>query len=240
MPVLSLEETIRNERDRLLREIDRRGREIPKDRDARWQPSQQWLINERRYVAAARLKRCGVFPVHSTKCLEIGFGYGGWLPDLLSWGVHEENLYGIDLSERCVNATSKLLPSAKLSVGDAADLPWNDGTFALVISSTVFTSILNDEVRKQVAKEIQRVLVPGGALLWYDFRYNNPNNPHVRKVSREELKLLFRELAGEIRMVSLAPPLLRAVILCGRVPATLLSTIPFLRTHLIAVLKKQK
>lgn len=239
MPTQSLEEAIRSEHERLLKEIDRRSREIPKDRDAPWQPSQLWLINERRYVAAVLLKKCNAFPTYSTKCLEVGFGYGGWLPHLLSWGVHEENLYGIDLAECCVNATSKLLPSATLRAGDAADLPWRDGTFDLVISSTVFTSILNDEVRKRVAKEIQRVLVPGGALLWYDFRHNNPNNPNVRKVSKKELKLLFPELVGEIRTVSLAPPLLRAVIRFGRELTTLLSSIPFLHTHLIAVLKKQ-
>jgi SAM-dependent methyltransferase len=234
----SLESEIQAERTRILAEIARRNREIPRDRDARWQPSQQWLINERRYFAVELLKRCDVFPTQDTRCLEIGFGFGGWLPDLISWGVNETNLHGIDLSERCVLSTRRLLPAADLRVGDAANLPWDESTFDLVIASTVFTSILNNAVRVQVAKEMTRVLAPGGALLWYDFRYDNPKNPNVRKVTRSELRSLFPTLVGEVRTVSLAPPLLRAILPVSRTLTSILTAIPFLRTHLIAVLRK--
>jgi ubiquinone/menaquinone biosynthesis C-methylase UbiE len=125
-------------------------------------------------------------------------------------------------------------------VGDAGRLPWADGSFRLVISSTVFTSILADAVRERVAREIVRVLAPGGALLWYDFAVNNPSNRNVRKVSRAELRRLFPELSGKVKSVTLAPPLSRLISPRSWIVATLLEAVPLLRTHLLAVLVKDK
>jgi hypothetical protein len=90
-----------------------------------------------------------------------------------------------------------------------------------------------------VAGEITRVLAPGGALLWYDFAVNNPWNPHVRKVDRKGLRELFPELSGEIRSITLAPPIARFAAPKSWVLATMLEAIPFLRTHLIGVLVKR-
>ncbi len=129
-------------------------------------------------------------------------------------------------------------PSADLRIGDATRLPWPNGRFPLVIASTVFSSILDPVVRRMVASEINRVLAPGGALLWYDLRVNNAANPHVRKVGRPELLRLFPGLKGEIRSVTLAPPVGRAVIPASWLLAELLEMIPVLRTHLLAVMVK--
>jgi ubiquinone/menaquinone biosynthesis C-methylase UbiE len=131
-----------------------------------------------------------------------------------------------------------VLPLADLRVGDATALPWESNSFQLVVASTVLTSILDQEVRALVANEITRVLGPGGALVWYDFAFNNASNPSVRKVNRAELKRLFPQLAGRIRSLTLAPPLARMVAPRSWVLATILEMIPFLRTHLFAVLVK--
>jgi ubiquinone/menaquinone biosynthesis C-methylase UbiE len=126
-----------------------------------------------------------------------------------------------------------------LRVGDAAHLPWPPASFQIVIASTVFTSILSDQVRYAVATEITRVLNPGGVLLWYDFFYNNPRNPNVRKVTRRELRSLFPGLIGEVKSVTLAPPVARFVSRYSVLAAQILATIPWLRTHLLGVLVKQ-
>ncbi len=230
--------TIEEESKRILAETARRAREIPQERYAIWQASEQWFIYERRSTALAMLKRCGALPGRHTVALEIGFGYGGWLPDLISWGVKETNLHGIEISEKCVRSTSGWLPSADLRLGNGAALPWEDRTFDLVVTSTVFTSILDNTVRHQVADEIVRVLVPGGVLLWYDFRFDNPSNPNVRGIGRSELRALFPALRAEIRTISLLPPLCRVVAPVSIFLTALLSAIPFLRSHLLAVLKK--
>src|SRR6185369_9811519 len=122
--------------------------------------------------------------------------------------------------------------------GDAAQLPWPNGLFRLVITSMVFTSILNLEVRNLVAAEITRVLAPGGALLWYDFTYNNPSNPNVRKVTRRELADLFPSLRGEVQSATLAAPLARSAAPVSILLTQILTSIPWLRTHLLSVMVK--
>ena len=133
----------------------------------------------------------------------------------------------------------EILPSASLYVGDGTRMPWEDETFRLVIASTVFTSILESNVRKVFAEEITRVLAQGGGLLWYDFKVNNPGNPNVKKVARKELETLFPKLKGKIRAATLAPPIAKFIAPRSWMLATILQSVPFLRTHLIAVLVKR-
>lgn len=130
------------------------------------------------------------------------------------------------------------MPAADLRTGDAVELPWDNDTFQLAVASTLFTSVLDLNVRRLIADEITRVLAPGGALLWYDFAYNNPRNPNVQGIGRAEIRKLFPALQGEIRTVTLAPPLARLIAPRWWTLATFLEAIPLLRTHLIAILIK--
>jgi hypothetical protein len=83
-----------------------------------------------------------------------------------------------------------------------------------------------------------RVLRPGGALLWYDFRVDNPANPNVRGIGHRELEALFPGLACRVLSLTLAPPLARAVAPVSPGLARLLEGLPFLRSHLLGVLVK--
>jgi ubiquinone/menaquinone biosynthesis C-methylase UbiE len=227
------------ERRRILTEDRRRDAEMG-DRYAAWQPGEIFMKEGRRRRAALLLKRSGGFPGPGDPCLEVGCGRLGWLADLIAWGVRETDLHGVELDSERLERAQLALPAADLRVGDAAELPWPDGSFRFVIASTLFTSILDADVRRKVAGEIVRVLVPGGALLWYDFAVDNPRNPNVRGVSRRELVTLFSSLSGTVRSVTLAPVLARAVAPRSWTVATLLEAIPFLRTHLVAVLRKER
>jgi ubiquinone/menaquinone biosynthesis C-methylase UbiE len=228
------------ERERIQLEYQRREREVSSDLYAPWQPSAQFLVESRNRAAAVMLHRLGVFPKPGAQCLEVGFGALGWLSELISWGVREADLHGIELDPSRARKAGQVLPVADLRTGDAVELPWDDGTFQLAISSTLFTSILDQNVRCLIADEIVRVLAPGGALLWYDFAYNNPANPNVRGIDRAELKRLFPNLQGKIRTVTLAPPLTRRIAPRWWTLAVFLEAIPLLRTHLIAVLIKNR
>ena len=212
------------ERQRIQAEYQRRAKEIEPDLYSPWQPAEIFFRSGRKTVAAGMLNQAQVFPRIGDTCLEVGCGTVGWLADLISWGVRESDLHGIDLDT--------------LRIGDAAKLPWDNNTFNVVIASTLFTSVLDLNVRCLIADEIVRVLAPGGALLWYDFAFNNPKNPHVRGISRSEVRKLFPRLVGKIRSVTLAPPLARLIVPRPWTLATLLEAIPFLRTHLLAVLIK--
>ena len=170
--------------------------------------------------------------------MEVGYGQLGWLGELISWGVRATDLHGIEVDATRAQAAQESLPSADLLVGNAIQMPWENESFQLVVTSTVLTSIRDEHVQQQVATEIMRVLAPGGALLWWDFAVNSPRNPSVRGVSRRHLRRLFPQLEGTVRSVTLAPPIARIVVPRSWLLALLLEGVPLLRTHLLAVLQK--
>jgi ubiquinone/menaquinone biosynthesis C-methylase UbiE len=219
----------------------RKSWELTSDLYAPWNPASILATAQRKRLAAWMLDEAGVFPRRGQQCLEVGCGSRGWLADLLDWGQREIDLHGIDLDSDRIEQGRETLPSADLRVGDATVLPWADGTFGLVIVSTVFSSILDVRVQRLVAGEITRVLKPGGALLWYDLGVNNPRNPDVRKVTRQQLGHLFPLLSGRTQTCTLAPPLARMV--TSRTSwswslASCLQAVPMFRTHVLAVLIK--
>jgi len=226
------------ERQRIIAEFHRRDREVDDGLYAPWNPSAIYRRQTFTRMAALELARSGVFPRPGQSCLEIGFGSRGWLAELLVWGLRETDLHGIELDAERAALAREAFPAADLRTGDASHLPWPDGRFRLVIASTVFSSILDSAYRRKVAAEAARVLAPGGALLWYDLRVNNPRNPNVRRVDASELRALFPGLSGTIRPVTLAPPLARALIPRMEFFARILEAIPLTRTHLLAVLVK--
>lgn len=227
-----------SENQRILDEYARREREIPEDRYSVWNPCQIFMMAGRRRTAITLLHRLNVFPKAGDACLEVGYGKLGWLAELIGWGLRETDLYGIELNDERAMVAKAALPSANLRVGDASVLPWPDGMFKLVITSTVFSSILDMRMRAVIAKEIIRALKPGGALLWYDFSFNNPRNPNVKGIGSRELRELFLPLRGPIMRVTLAPPLVRAIVPWSWVMAVVLEAVPMLRSHLMGVLVK--
>jgi len=231
---------VRIERDRINAEYQRRAKEIDPDLYAPWKAAELLSVTSRRRMAATLLRRASVFPNPGDQCLEIGFGTLGWLGELLTWGLRETDIHGIELDSIRAGRARAALPSADLRIGDATELPWPDQSFQLVIVSTVISSILQWEVRCLIASEAARVLAPRGALLWYDIAYNNPSNRNVRKIDRRELRRLFPNLRGEARSITLAPPLARLIAPRSWPLAVMLETLPMLRTHLLAVLVKEK
>jgi hypothetical protein len=223
---------------RIRAEYRRRARELDADRYAPWQPAAILEREGRSRAAACLLHAANRFPRAGGRCLEVGYGSMGWLPDLVGWGVRETDLHGIELEAGRAAHAQRLLPSADLRVGDATDLPWEDGAFALVVISTVFSSILDPRVRVAVAREAARVTAARGALLCYDLARNNPANANIRGVERREWTELFPGLRPAFRSVTLAPPIARVIAARSWLAAQALEVLPFLRTHLIAVLSK--
>lgn len=229
-----------DERSRMLNELERRRASISASRYAPWNPAAQFLRLSAQRNAPVLLKRSGVFPRTKDACLEIGFGNRGWIPQMLEWGLGCADIHGIEIDEALVEASREAFPGADLRLGDGAELPWPEETFHLVVLSTVLTSVLHEEVRSGLAHETTRVLKPGGAVLWYDFRVDNPSNPNVSGISRGEIKKLFPGFSRRIQTVTLAPPIARRIVPVSWTVATLLESLPFLRTHLLGVLVKPK
>ncbi len=225
-------------RERILAANTRRRAEVDGGRYAPSNPAELFMTGGRRREAAALLAALGVFPREGTKVLEIGCGEGGLLPDLLSFRLAADDLWGVDLDAARLAAARRRLPGCHFAEADAAALPFADASFDLLIASTVFSSILEDAIQQAVAAEIARVLRPGGAYLHYDLAVGNPRNPGVRGVPARRLAELFPGLSGKVRRATLAPPLCRALLPRFLPLAALLEGLPFLRSHLIAVLLK--
>jgi ubiquinone/menaquinone biosynthesis C-methylase UbiE len=226
------------ELDRIALEYARREREIDPDRYAFWQRDVLFAEANRKRVAAQLLKDLAVLPSERSRCLEVGFGNGGWISTFLSWGIRQENISGIELLKERADTARAIFPSADLRTGDAAALPWDNESFDLVLISTVFSSVLEVRMRHTIADEIKRVLKIGGSVICYDFRVNNPSNYHVRKVTKQELHSMFPGFEGQMRSVTLAPPIARIVLRVSWAMASLLEALPFLRTHYVAVFRK--
>ena len=232
-------ESIALERERIINEYLRRDTEIRSDMYAPWQPGEILMIAERKRKAALMLHQNRVFPKCEEQCLEIGYGRIGWLGDLISWGVKETNIHGIELDASRAERAKCILPLADLRVGDAVNLPWEDNKFKLVIVSTVFSSVLDSGVRNLIANEITRVLSMEGSLLWYDIAVNNPKNRNVKKINRHQIKELFPLFKGQFKTVTLAPPIARKVAPVSWLLASILESVPLFHTHLLAVLQKK-
>lgn len=50
--------------------------------------------------------------------------------------------------------------------GNAENLPYEDESFDIVMQFTVFTSILDSEMKQNIAREMLRVIKPDGIILW--------------------------------------------------------------------------
>jgi ubiquinone/menaquinone biosynthesis C-methylase UbiE len=205
----------------------------------RWNPlnlGNRCIDSDRWDTLCALLATHGYLPLRDRRIIDIGCGSGKILGTLLGLGAQAAHCVGVDLIPERILEARAAQPAIRFIQGNADHLEFPDGTFDLALASTVFSSILNDGDR--VAGEIARVLKPGGALLWYDFRYRNPRNPHVRGMPKTRVRALFPGFAVHLRTTTVLPPLARRL---GRWTATLypvLSWIPMLRTHYVGLLIK--
>ncbi|HOX57011.1 MAG TPA: class I SAM-dependent methyltransferase [Candidatus Paceibacterota bacterium] len=198
----------------------------------------QAIRHERELETRKLLQQAGLLPLGDRRILDIGCGTGEQLAVFANWGARPQNLFGVDLMPERVRAAQLKFPQITFQLANAEALPFRDGSFNIVAALTVFTSILDQQMRGNICREIERILVPGGGVLWYDFRINNPLNQHVRGVSRKQIQRLFPDFRMTLKTISLLPPLARRLgLLTDRLYAPLRS-LPFLRTHLLGLLIK--
>jgi SAM-dependent methyltransferase len=229
------------ELDRIISEFRRRAATLPPFRDSLTDLATLFTYQQRCRAILKVLSEHGLLPLADRKILDVGCGGGQSLVDFESWGASRRNLAGIDLIEESVRIARVRLSTresdADIRTGNAADLPWDDRTFDIVNQSTVFTSILNDALRKALATEMIRVARPGGIILWYDFRVNNPANHSVRRVGAHEIRSLFRGCNVDLLPITLMPPLARRLVPVSWTVSLLIEKARFLNTHYIGVIR---
>jgi len=98
--------------------------------------------------------------------LDVGTGPGVLLVELARRRP-DLRLTGVDLSADMIAFAGRNLGGrGEVRVGDVADLPFEDGSFDLIVSSL---SLHHWESPSDAVPELARVLRPGGRVLIYDF-----------------------------------------------------------------------
>ena len=128
-----------------------------------YNPSMYMSYQEKERKLIKKILNPFLSPANNMKILEVGCGAGYNLHILLGLGFKPENLYGNDiLPDRIVQAQEFLPSKITLLIEDATSLPFPNSYFSAVYASTVFSSILDDDVQTTVSKEMWRLVKPGG------------------------------------------------------------------------------
>lgn len=168
--------------------------------------------------------------------LEVGCGSGGHLLRLLSLGVPAGRLHGMDLLPDRIEEAKSLHEGVDFRSGNAAMLPWANGTMDLILQFTCLSSVLDQKVRVAIAQEMTRVLKPGGGIVSFDFVWN-PTNRDTVGIRKADLSHLFPNSKIESHRVFLAPPIARKLLPHFRLLTTIFDAVPWLCFHRIAVIK---
>ena len=173
--------------------------------------------------------------ITGAKIMEIGAGGGINLLFFKAMGFKAGNIYANDLRPQKGEQLKTILPDSYINTGNALDLPLSED-FDICFQATVFTSILDEGLKQKIAQHMFDMTRKNGIVLWYDFIYDNPWNKDVKGIKPKEVKQLFPK-AKQIRFynIMLAPPIGRRV---GRLYPFFNFLLPFLRSHIVAVIEK--
>ena len=194
-------------------------------------------FQQRQRAVLSILREAGFFPLKDFDILEIGCGTGYVLLECLAYGAVTNRVHGVDLALGKVVQACDRLPLMPLSCADGRRLPYGNGKFDLVLQNTVFSSVLDQEIRRELAREMLRVLNPErGMILWYDF-WLNPTNAQTRGIRPKEIRSLFPGCAFEFRRVTLAPPIARKIVPFSWVAAFTLEKLRLLNSHYLVTIQ---
>jgi ubiquinone/menaquinone biosynthesis C-methylase UbiE len=225
---------------RRIREVFEQRKQL---RVSEWIPHfnlyMRYVLYERSGVLIGALRKINVKTLRGMKILDVGCGGGTLLRYLYDFGAKPRNCFGIDVLEDALLGAKELAPNAGFSLASAARLPFADETFDLVFQSLVFTSVLNPEIKQVIASEILRVLRKGGRFIWYDFTYDNPQNPNVKGIGRREIRALLPGCKLHFWRLTLAPPIGKITAALSPFLFHLLSQLPFLCTHCLCIAEKE-
>lgn len=208
-------------------------REAKKHLYAFHQPDLRLHMAERERALSAFLKNAFDGTLSGRSCLDVGCGKGGFLRQLAEWGADPADLTGTELLPDRIQAARLLSPPAMTwHLGDLESLPGNS-RYDLLSAFTVFSSVLDQDIRKSLACQMWEKVKPGGWVVIFDFKLNNPNNSDVRKVTRRELRDWWPAQRFSYQTLLLLPPLARLIAPRSYPLASLLAALPPLRSHFI-------
>ena len=199
-----------------------------------------FFVQQRERAVLSTLKREGLSSLGNSRIFEVGCGGGGWIRDFIRWGALPKNLTAVEcLDERVCEANVLCPEGVNIQKGNGAKLSQPSNHYDIVLQSTVFTSVLDLEVKKAIASELMRIVKNDGIILWYDFHVNNPSNPDVKGVGKKEIHHLFPGCSVRLQRITLAPPLYRLIAPFSWGVAGFLERLKVFNTHYLGIIKKE-
>jgi SAM-dependent methyltransferase len=193
------------------------------------------LAQERERVAIAALARYTEIGLRQARMLDVGCGWGVEFANYLRWGMSLENLVGVDLMLPRLQEARRRYSASVVNASGAA-LPFLDGCFDVVCQNVVFSSIIDNDVKKQVAREMLRVLRRGGLVLWYDAFRTRSRDVHFRAVPMGEVQSLFPDTRFTWHRLTTDLGLLKRLNAAfGPGAMSLFDLSGLLKTHLLAI-----
>src|SRR5438093_2081970 len=137
------------ERERIRAAYEKRPRD-----DARYSwsnPAYVFMLQSVERRVLRMLARQRMLPLNGKRILEIGCGTGHWLREFVKWGADPAAVAGVDLLPDRVTVARSLCPSGTPVLRcDAEELPFATAEFDIVAHFTVFTSILDSDMKRRV------------------------------------------------------------------------------------------
>lgn len=208
-----------------------RSRDVATETPYRWDnPAYVAYMQDLERTLLRALGDAGV-SLTGARVLDVGCGGGYFLQRLHEYGAGD--CHGIDLMEDRIAKGRELYPTLELHVGSATELPFPDGRFDLVTQFTCLSSILDDGVRLDAAREMRR-LAAGGWILSWDMRRVRGGGPTTTvELHERELRRLFGEPAL-LRRAALRFELTQLV-RGRRMLTAALAALPPLRSHVLGL-----
>ncbi len=195
------------------------------------------FIIQQRQRALRDLLRKHDIDFSGKRLLEVGCGGGDVLAEYMAFGLAADQVCAADLIEDRLFVSHTRFPALNLVCADGQALPYPDNSFDFVLQYTVFSSILSDDVKAKIAREMMRVTrKPQGVIIWYDF-WLNPKNAQTRGVRRDEISHLFPACDISLRRITLAPPLTRRLVGISWLLCAMLERLRILNTHHLGIIR---
>lgn len=183
--------------------------DVKGDRYEWWQPD---LINQHviRGMAVRRFLHHAFGGSLSTiDVLDAGCGQGALLRTLIECGADPSRMIGVDMLQSRIDDARRRSPSSlRFETGDATEVDAGR-TFDLVTAFTVFSSIMPIAQRAKVLRALHDRVRPGGWILTFDFRFDNPRNPDVSGVKPRWIRKQLEPGDIHLRTMFTPPPIAR-------------------------------
>jgi SAM-dependent methyltransferase len=208
-----------------------RSRDVATETPYRWDnPAYVAYMQDLERTLLRALGDAGV-SLAGARVLDVGCGGGYFLQRLHEYGAGD--CHGIDLMEDRIAKGRELYPTLDLHVGSATELPFPNGRFDLVTQFTCLSSILDDGVRLDAAREMRRVAAGGWILSWDMRRVRGGGPTATVELHERELRRLFGEPAL-LRRAALRFELTQLV-RGRRMLIAALAALPPLRSHVLGL-----